>query len=316
MYHAVADLSLYRYVLSPTHLHEFRSADKIVMQSPVMSLYLPDQKLGAHSSETSNSHKFMLKGRQTGSMHRGHAWVFRSESYDTMLAWYEDLKGLTDKKGQARLGLLQSNNGQQNPSDEASPNNDGSRPGSATGAEGQAQSSTLPPSVNDDALDEEDEVGDSPASPPPHATPPPRAAGGFMKSSSRAVSKPINFGAAHNPMSKPKPRVVSSLVPHQESPAETEGHHSSQADASPAASSDVSDGHVLATSASSGGGDSAHLNNTDTAPEAFAFETSGSTSSSTEPPIRQASSTPVTTYAPQPRKVGMPPPSLPPSSPS
>ncbi|KAI5286563.1 hypothetical protein KEM55_000265, partial [Ascosphaera atra] len=53
------------YVLSPTHLHEFRSADRIALQAPVMSLYLPDQKLGSHSNEDSSSHKFMLKGRQT-----------------------------------------------------------------------------------------------------------------------------------------------------------------------------------------------------------------------------------------------------------
>ncbi|KMU76233.1 PH domain containing protein [Coccidioides immitis RMSCC 3703] len=85
------------YVLSPTHLHEFKSADRIRSQSPVMSLYLPEQKLGSHSQPDSSSHKFMLKGRQTGSMHRGHAWVFRAESHDTMLAWYEDIKNLTEK---------------------------------------------------------------------------------------------------------------------------------------------------------------------------------------------------------------------------
>jgi hypothetical protein len=60
-----------RYVLSPTHLHEFKSADK--NGAPIMSLYLPEQKLGSHSSEGSSSNKFMLKGRQTGSMHRGHS---------------------------------------------------------------------------------------------------------------------------------------------------------------------------------------------------------------------------------------------------
>ncbi|KAE9572512.1 hypothetical protein CGMCC3_g11368 [Colletotrichum fructicola] len=72
------------YVLSPTHLHEFKSADK--GQAPVMSLYLPEQKLGSHSSEGGSSNKFILKGRQTGSMHRGHTWVFRAESHDTMMA--------------------------------------------------------------------------------------------------------------------------------------------------------------------------------------------------------------------------------------
>ncbi|KAF9873610.1 ph domain protein [Colletotrichum karsti] len=88
------------YVLSPTHLHEFKSADK--GQAPVMSLYLPEQKLGSHSSEGGSSNKFILKGRQTGSMHRGHTWVFRAESHDTMMAWYEDIKVLTERSPQER----------------------------------------------------------------------------------------------------------------------------------------------------------------------------------------------------------------------
>ena len=71
-----------------------------------MSLYLPEQKLGSHSQPESSSHKFILKGRQTGSMHRGHAWVFRAESHDTMLAWYEDIKNLTEKTGEARNAFV------------------------------------------------------------------------------------------------------------------------------------------------------------------------------------------------------------------
>ncbi|KAI1942178.1 phosphatidylinositol 4,5-bisphosphate-binding protein [Ophidiomyces ophidiicola] len=94
------------YVLSSTHLHEFKSADRIRSQTPVMSLYLPEQKLGSHSQPESSSHKFMLKGRQTGSLHRGHAWVFRAESHDTMLAWYEDIKNLTEKTGEARNAFV------------------------------------------------------------------------------------------------------------------------------------------------------------------------------------------------------------------
>ncbi|KAM3514125.1 hypothetical protein MY11210_002226 [Beauveria gryllotalpidicola] len=88
------------YVLSSTHLHEFKSADK--GQAPVMSLYLPEQKVGSRSEDGSSSNKFILKGRQTGGMHRGHTWVFRAESYDTMLAWYEDIKALTEKSPEER----------------------------------------------------------------------------------------------------------------------------------------------------------------------------------------------------------------------
>jgi hypothetical protein len=71
-----------------------------------MSLYLPEQKLGSHSQPGSSSHKFMLKGRQTGSMHRGHSWVFRAESYDTMMAWYEDIKNLTERTGEDRNAFV------------------------------------------------------------------------------------------------------------------------------------------------------------------------------------------------------------------
>jgi hypothetical protein len=91
-----------RYVLSPTHLHEFKSAERIYTQPPVMSLLLADQKLGSKSQPGSSSHKFILKGRQTGSMHRGHSWVFRAESYETMLAWYDDIQSLTEKTGEER----------------------------------------------------------------------------------------------------------------------------------------------------------------------------------------------------------------------
>ena len=48
----------------------------------------------------------MLKGRQSGGMHRGHAWVFRAESYDTMLAWFSDIKDLTEKTGAERKEFI------------------------------------------------------------------------------------------------------------------------------------------------------------------------------------------------------------------
>lgn len=104
--HAECPLTLSRYVLSPTHLHEYKSADKT--QAPVMSLYLPEQKLGSHSTEGSSSNKFVLKGRQTGPMHRGHTWVFRAESHDTMMAWYDDIKTLTERSPEQREHLVRS----------------------------------------------------------------------------------------------------------------------------------------------------------------------------------------------------------------
>ena len=71
-----------------------------------MSLFLPDQKLGSHSGAESSSHKFMLKGRQSGGIHRGHSWVFRAESYETMMAWFEDIKNLTEKTGAERKAFI------------------------------------------------------------------------------------------------------------------------------------------------------------------------------------------------------------------
>lgn len=71
-----------------------------------MSLYLPEQKLGSHSTAGGSSNKFMLKGRQTGTMHRGHSWVFRCESMETMLAWYEDIRALTEKSPQERNAFV------------------------------------------------------------------------------------------------------------------------------------------------------------------------------------------------------------------
>ncbi|KAI5293924.1 hypothetical protein KEM52_004999 [Ascosphaera acerosa] len=79
------------YVLSSTYLHEFRLGDN-PSQAPIMSLYLPDQNLGAHSDEASSSYKFILKGRQAGSLHHGHVWVFKAESREDMLAWHRSFE--------------------------------------------------------------------------------------------------------------------------------------------------------------------------------------------------------------------------------
>jgi len=48
----------------------------------------------------------MLKGRQSGGMHRGHSWVFRAESYDTMMAWFDAIKSLTEKTGAERTAFV------------------------------------------------------------------------------------------------------------------------------------------------------------------------------------------------------------------
>jgi hypothetical protein len=39
-------------------------------------------------------------------MHRGHTWVFRAETYETMLAWFDDIKNLTEKTGEERNAFV------------------------------------------------------------------------------------------------------------------------------------------------------------------------------------------------------------------
>ncbi|KAL7268486.1 phosphatidylinositol 4,5-bisphosphate-binding protein [Rhizina undulata] len=94
------------YVLSPTHLHEFKSSERSRDFVPVLSLYLPESTLGKHSEPNATSHKFVLKGRQTGHMHRDHSWVFRAGSYEEMLEWYEDIKKLTEISGEERNAFV------------------------------------------------------------------------------------------------------------------------------------------------------------------------------------------------------------------
>lgn len=90
------------YVLSPTHLHEFKSQDRTRDYQPAMSLYLPDSTLGKHSDPAAVSHKFVVKAKQTGGMHRAHSWVFRAETHEIMMDWYESLKKLTEISGRER----------------------------------------------------------------------------------------------------------------------------------------------------------------------------------------------------------------------
>jgi hypothetical protein len=96
------------YVLSSTHLHEFKTADRTNDLTPIMSLYLPDCTVGSFSEPAAVSHKFVLRGRQAGALHTRHSWTFRAESHATMLEWYEDIKKLTHLSGPALDAFLAS----------------------------------------------------------------------------------------------------------------------------------------------------------------------------------------------------------------
>lgn len=92
------------YILTAVgYFHEFKNSN---MQDLQVSLFLPHCHLGGHSNPGDRSHKFVLKGSQSGGLHRyssffsttsnhsGHNWVFRAESHEEMLAWYHDIEQL------------------------------------------------------------------------------------------------------------------------------------------------------------------------------------------------------------------------------
>lgn len=87
------------YVLTPTFLHEFKSSDRKKDATPTFSMSLDECQVSEHSKkDTVNPgtwHKFVLHTKQNGIIHRGHNWVFRAQLYDLMIAWYNDLKKLT-----------------------------------------------------------------------------------------------------------------------------------------------------------------------------------------------------------------------------
>ncbi|ESX02812.1 hypothetical protein KL918_002416 [Ogataea parapolymorpha] len=113
------------YVLTPTFLHEFKSADRKRDPVPIMSLAVEDCQVAEHSKKDEHNpnsyHKFVLHAKQNGLLRKGHNWVFRAESYDQMMSWYNDLKKVTglpspqarsvigwERKKQERLSSLAS----------------------------------------------------------------------------------------------------------------------------------------------------------------------------------------------------------------
>lgn len=83
------------YVLTPSFLHEFKSGDRKKDLVPVISLSLNDCTVAEHSKKGSSDFKFILHTKQNGIIHRGHNWVFRTDSYESMMDWFSTIKRLT-----------------------------------------------------------------------------------------------------------------------------------------------------------------------------------------------------------------------------
>ncbi|ODV81905.1 uncharacterized protein CANTADRAFT_44922 [Suhomyces tanzawaensis NRRL Y-17324] len=87
------------YVLTCNYLHEFKTADRKKDQQPAMSLPLDSCTVTEHSKDdgkTGGVYKFILSSKlANGLMHRTHNWVFRTDTYKSMINWYSDIKALT-----------------------------------------------------------------------------------------------------------------------------------------------------------------------------------------------------------------------------
>lgn len=83
------------YVLTPSFLHEFKTSDRKKDLVPVMSLSLTECTVQEHSKKNPQEAKFILHAKQNGLIHKGHNWVFKADSYEVMMSWFQDIKVLT-----------------------------------------------------------------------------------------------------------------------------------------------------------------------------------------------------------------------------
>ncbi|KAG2732778.1 hypothetical protein G9P44_003768 [Scheffersomyces stipitis] len=87
------------YVLTCNYIHEFKTADRKKDQQPVMSLSLDTCTVSDHSKDdgkAGGAYKFILSSKSTsGLVHRTHNLVFRTDTFKSMIDWYNDIKMLT-----------------------------------------------------------------------------------------------------------------------------------------------------------------------------------------------------------------------------
>lgn len=98
------------YVLTCNYLHEFKSSDRKKDMQPVMSLLLDAFQVSEHSKndgKPGGAYKFVLYSKlQNGIIHRGHNWVFRTDTYQNMIDWYSDIKSLTSVSTPSARGRI------------------------------------------------------------------------------------------------------------------------------------------------------------------------------------------------------------------
>lgn len=87
------------YVLTCSFIHEFKSNDRKKDPHPVMSLPLDSCTVSDHSKDdgkTNGVYKFILTSKLASAlMHKTHKWVFRTNTYQDMIDWFNDIKKMT-----------------------------------------------------------------------------------------------------------------------------------------------------------------------------------------------------------------------------
>ncbi|BFZ59157.1 phosphatidylinositol 4,5-bisphosphate-binding protein [Saitoella coloradoensis] len=79
-------------------------AEKVYDSTPVMSLFIPDCTLGEKSAPNSGKFTFVLRGRESKGLHRGHSWVFKAGTWEGMMQWYGAILSLTQVEDERKGG--------------------------------------------------------------------------------------------------------------------------------------------------------------------------------------------------------------------
>ena len=115
------------YVLTCSYIHEFKSNDRKKDPQPVMSLPLDSCTVSDHSKndgKLEGVYKFILTSKLHNTlMNKTHKWVFRTNTYQNMIEWFDSIKKMTSLPTPATRartiegGHGNSNNGKTNVSD-------------------------------------------------------------------------------------------------------------------------------------------------------------------------------------------------------
>ena len=83
------------YVLTGNYLHEFKTGDRKKDLVPLMSIPLNELTVTEHSKKGRTDYKFIIHAKSNGLISRGQNWVLKTDSYENMINWFNDIKQIT-----------------------------------------------------------------------------------------------------------------------------------------------------------------------------------------------------------------------------